>query len=114
MSTDESAWWPIPIYISPDGEHMALTKLGEDWRRYDVAPIGHVPDLMGVAEVAIALHIPTSNIDNVAGLPEPRKRVRAGRLWLADEIRPFAKEYLKRRRAKLNRDRAAERRSRAA
>jgi hypothetical protein len=30
--------------------------------------------------------------------------VRAGRLWLADEIRPFAKEYLKRRR---QRDRAA-------
>lgn len=46
-------------------------------------------ELWGVAEVCEALGTTTGNLSRWRGLPEPLMRVKATRLWLADDIREF-------------------------
>jgi hypothetical protein len=46
-----------------------------------------LPELMGVSEAAECLGVTTSNLKAVAGLPEPVYELRAGRFYIADEIR---------------------------
>ena len=53
--------------------------------------------LWGAIEVAGAVGVTVSNLDDVAGLPEPVQRVRASRLWIADEVQEFAVGYNRRR-----------------
>lgn len=52
-----------------------------------------VPRLMGAVEVAKAIGITSpNNLAKVAGLPKPRVTYLArGDLWLADEVKAFAK-----------------------
>lgn len=61
----------------------------------------NLPELMGMAEAAQTVGTTTSNLDKIAGLPEPeygpdhpnpKRRLMAGRLWLAEDIREFARE----------------------
>lgn len=40
-----------------------------------------IPDLIGRAETAEILGVKSSNLDRLAGLPEPVHRVRATPLW---------------------------------
>jgi hypothetical protein len=66
-----------------------------------------VPRLYGVFEVGQALGVAVTNLAEKtiadgrgpAGLPEPVMKLKATRIWLADEIDEFAIEY-KARRAK--------------
>lgn len=51
-----------------------------------------LPELWGVAEVASFLGTTSANLDKRAGLPEPVTRVRATRLWQADEIKAYARQ----------------------
>jgi hypothetical protein len=46
-------------------------------------------ELWGVAEVCEALGTTTGNLDRWRNLPQPVMRVRATRLWLADDIRDY-------------------------
>lgn len=46
-------------------------------------------ELWGVAEVCEALGTTSSNLDRWPKIPEPVQRVRATRLWLADDIRAY-------------------------
>jgi len=48
-----------------------------------------LPELWGVAEVCEELGTTTGNLDRWRGLPEPITRVKATRLWLADDIRAY-------------------------
>lgn len=55
-----------------------------------------VPEVMGAAEVAEHLGIRVQNIKGKSGprgLPDPVQRLRATPVWLADEIRAYAKEH---------------------
>jgi hypothetical protein len=61
-----------------------------------------VPELMGVTEVCEELGTKSSNLDKIAGLPEPLQRLAGGRVWVADEIRQFARERRERRRYMTN------------
>jgi hypothetical protein len=56
-----------------------------------------VREVWGSAEVARELGVAVTNLKCVAGLPEPFQKIRASRLWWADDIRPFAAEYHRRR-----------------
>jgi len=58
---------------------------------------GGVPELMGTAEVAEALGVKTSNLQFIPDLPEPVQRLRATRIWRAQDIREFAVVYRARR-----------------
>lgn len=46
-------------------------------------------ELWGVAEVCEALGTTTGNLGRWRGLPQPVMRVRATRLWLAEDIREY-------------------------
>lgn len=58
-----------------------------------------VPQLMGVAEVGDALGVRVQNLQFIKDLPQPVAKVRATRLWLAEEIWAFAEVYNERRRS---------------
>jgi hypothetical protein len=47
------------------------------------------PELMGVMEAADALGVRRSNLSQLVGLPEPYQKVKATKLYRADEIRAF-------------------------
>lgn len=55
------------------------------------------PEVFGSFEVAEALEIHQSNLFHVKDLPAPVQTIRATRLWLATEIREYAKLYNARR-----------------
>lgn len=62
-----------------------------------------VPELMGAAEAATEIGIPVQNLGTTLGMPEPVARLKATRIWLADEVRAFALEYQTRPKVQLNR-----------
>jgi hypothetical protein len=62
-----------------------------------------LPELFGAIEVCDALGVSTGNLQYVRDLPPAVAQVRATRLWLADDIRPFAKVYKARRTARKRR-----------
>jgi hypothetical protein len=51
-----------------------------------------LPELYGTAELAEALGCTIQNIDRQVGVPEPVMKVKATRLWLADDIKEFVDE----------------------
>jgi hypothetical protein len=51
-----------------------------------------VPELMGVSEAAECLGVATGNLSKVRGLPAPVVALRAGKFYLASEIRALAEE----------------------
>ena len=53
--------------------------------------------LWGVVETAECLGVHHQNLRNLRGLPEPVVKVRATRLWIAEEVREFAAVYRVRR-----------------
>lgn len=61
------------------------------------------PEVLGTKEVAELLGVATSNLKSISGLPEPVSRVSATKLWLAEDILPFAEEYHQRRMLRLHR-----------
>jgi hypothetical protein len=58
---------------------------------------------MGAWEVAECLGVHRTNLQFIRDLPEPVQELRATRLWLADDIRQFAKVYESRRQERLAR-----------
>lgn len=62
---------------------------------YEAAARGDVPELWGTTQVAKHLKVRMSNLDKQVGLPPPLPRPPAplvgGRLWLADEVREYAR-----------------------
>lgn len=52
-----------------------------------------VPQLFGASEVAEAIGVSQTNLQFIKDLPEPVQKIRASRLWLADEILVFAEIY---------------------
>ena len=58
-------------------------------------------NLWGPSEVAAELGIKLSNLygkNTPAGMPEPIAKIKGTTIWLADEIREFARERERRRR----------------
>jgi hypothetical protein len=55
---------------------------------------------MGAWEVAECLGVQRTNLQFIKDLPEPVQRLKATPLYLADEIREFAKVYSLRRQAR--------------
>lgn len=55
------------------------------------------PELMGVWEVARALEVEPSNVASIRDLPDPVIHLKAGRFWMAEDIRDFAEVYNGRR-----------------
>ena len=71
--------------------------------RRRLAPVetkGALLERMGAWEVAECLGVERTNLQFIKDLPEPVEEVRATRLWLAEEIREFAKVYNLRRQAR--------------
>jgi len=69
-------------------------------RRCLRVPERRVPEVWGVTEVADYLDVQKSNLSGQfipAGMPEPFQTIRAGRLWVADDIREWAPEFWARR-----------------
>jgi prophage antirepressor-like protein len=58
-------------------------------------------ELWGVAEVCEALGTTTGNLGRWPNLPEPVMRVRATRLWLADDIRQYQAQRVERDEARM-------------
>jgi len=56
------------------------------------------PEVFGFKDVADCLGVKGSNIQHIKDLPEHVAECSSGRIWLADEIRPFARMYAERRR----------------
>lgn len=56
-----------------------------------------LPELFGSTETANELGVRLSNLGAIPDLPEPDQEIAAGRIWRADVIRPFAKEFKARR-----------------
>ena len=52
---------------------------------------GRSLELMGRADVAKALGTSSPNLSNIKDLPEPVCRISSGPVWLASDIRAFAK-----------------------
>lgn len=59
-----------------------------------------VPELFGYYEVCECLSVSRTNLKFVRDLPEPVADLQCGRIWRADEIKEFAKEYELRRAAR--------------
>lgn len=51
-----------------------------------------VPPLAGFAEAAEILGVSTSNLQKVAGLPEPVARLKSGSVWLVSDLRALARK----------------------
>ncbi len=56
-----------------------------------------IPPLMGFAEVCECLGVRSGNLQFITDLPKPAAHVRATSLWVAADIRKFAKIYHARR-----------------
>jgi hypothetical protein len=59
-----------------------------------------LPELWGATEVAECLGIARNNLYSAhppSGMPKPVAKIRAGLIWLADDIREFAVGYKARR-----------------
>jgi len=56
--------------------------------------------LMGSSEAAQTVGVQQPNLDTVSGLPEPAYRVKATRLWVGEELRQFAADYVAPKRAR--------------
>lgn len=54
-----------------------------------VEPRHDVPPMMGAAEVSDAIGVRVQNLQYVQNLPKPVQKIRATRLWLAEEIEEF-------------------------
>lgn len=60
---------------------------------YEADGCGEVPELIGTTQAAEACAATTSNLGRLAGLPEPLDQPLVSHsLWVADEIREFARE----------------------
>jgi hypothetical protein len=51
-----------------------------------------VRDPIGAAEAAEILGVSVSNLDRQAGLPKPKKTIRATRVWQRADIEAFAEK----------------------
>jgi hypothetical protein len=65
-----------------------------------MSEVNQTPRMYGASEVAEALGVHVQNLGFISGLPSPVQKVRATRLWRADEIDVFAIEYAARRAAR--------------
>jgi hypothetical protein len=57
----------------------------------EIASRPPIPELWGATEIAHYLGIERPNLYKIKGLPEPVAQLERGRLWLADEIREWAR-----------------------
>lgn len=93
MKVEDMAW-PMPMYVSPDGERIGTHRVNRQWKRVEVAPVGlgSLPELMGAYEACQLLGVQSGNLRKTAGLPEPVQELRMGSIWRAEDIRRFASE----------------------
>jgi hypothetical protein len=67
-----------------------------------------VPELFGVSEAAECLGVATGNLGKVPGLPAPAITLRAGKFYLATEIRALAESRRARAEGKPDSERIAD------
>lgn len=63
-------------------------------------PAKGLPEIMGSTEAADCIGVKIQNLSSIRDLPEPDAIIIAGRIWRADAIREFAKQYKTRQRSR--------------